>query len=94
MTKILKVGDIIRFINDHGISPAYTILDIDTSREGMIVHGRIHNSHFYIQWGGGDSTYTTWAGDFEIMNQKLNVGRIIITNPNIEPIKNIKKFTL
>jgi len=94
MNKKLRIGDKIRFIDDHGTSPAYTILDIDTSREGMIVHGRILNSHFHIQWGSGDIKYTTWAGDLEIMNQKLNVGRIIITNPSIEPIKEIKKFTL
>jgi hypothetical protein len=93
MNKKLRIGDIIRFISDHGTSPAYTILDIDTSRPGMF-DGRIYNSHFYIQWGSGDRTYTTWTGDFEIMNQKLNLGGIIILNPSIEPIKSVKKFTL
>jgi len=90
MSRKLQIGDIIKF--SHGGS-IYTILDIDTSRPG-IFDGRIYNSHFYIQWGSGDRTYTTWTGDFEIMNQKLNLGGIIILNPSIEPIKSVKKFTL
>ena len=91
MSRKLQIGDIIKFSND---GDNFTILDIDTSRQGMIVHGRIRNSHFHIQWVVGGRTYTTWSGDFEIMNQKLKVGRIIILNPKLEPIKEIKKFTL
>jgi hypothetical protein len=91
MNRKLQVGDIIKF-SDGGST--YTILGIDTSRPGMWVHGRIHNSHFHIQWVWGDRTYTTWSGDIEVMNQKLNIGRIIILNPKLEPIREIKKFTL
>jgi len=91
MSRKLQIGDIIKFSND---GDNFTILDIDTSRQGMWVHGRIHHSHFHIQWEVGGRTYTTWSGDFEIMNQKLKVGRIIILNPKLEPIKEIKKFTL
>lgn len=87
----LQIGDIIKFSNGDG---RYAILDIDESRPGMWVHGRVHNSHFYIQWIEGDRTYTTWAGDIDVMNQKLNIGRIIILNPKMEPIKDIKKFKL
>jgi hypothetical protein len=91
MSRKLQIGDIIKFSND---GDNFTILDIDTSRQGMWVHGRIHNSHFHIQWEVGGRTYTTWSGDVEVMNQKLKVGRIIILNPKLEPIKEIKKFTL
>jgi hypothetical protein len=91
MSRKLQIGDIIKFSND---GDNFTILDIDTSRQGMWVHGRIHNSHFHIQWEVGGRTYTTWSGDFEIMNQKLEVGRIIILNPKLEPIREIKKFKL
>lgn len=91
MSRKLQIGDIIKFSND---GDNFTILDIDTSRQGMWVHGRIRNSHFHIQWEVGGRTYTAWLGDFEIMNQKLKVGRIIILNPKLEPIKEIKKFTL
>jgi hypothetical protein len=91
MNRKLQVGDIIKF-SDGGST--YTILGIDTSRPGMWVHGRIHNSHFHIQWVWGDRTYTTWSGDIEVMNQKLNIGRIIILNPKLEPIREIKKFKL
>jgi hypothetical protein len=91
MNRKLQVGDIIKF-SDGGST--YTILGIDISRPGMWVHGRIHNSHFHIQWVWGDRTYTTWSGDIEVMNQKLNEGQIIILNPKLEPIREIKKFTL
>ena len=91
MNRKLQIGDIIKFSND---GDNFTILDIDTSRQGMWVHGRIHNSHFHIQWEVGGRTYTTWSGDAEVMNQKLKVGRIIILNPKLEPIREIKKFTL
>ena len=91
MSRKLQIGDIIKFSRG---GSTYTILDIDTSRQGMWVHGRIHNSHFHIQWTEGGRIYTTWSGDFEIMNLKLEVGRIIILNPKLEPIKEIKKFTL
>ena len=91
MDRKLQIGDIIKF-SDGG--PTYTILDIDTSRPGIWAIDRVYNSHFHIQWVEGGRTYTTWVGNIEVMNQKLNIGRIIILNPKLEPIKDIKKFKL
>jgi phage protein U len=91
----LRIGDKIRFMDDEGCRTVYTITSIDTSRSGIMVHGRINNSHFQIQWKSGDKTYSTWVGDFSRMNQKLSDGRIIIVDRDIlSPNMSVKKFNL
>ena len=91
MRKRLQIGDIIKFSNDEVI---YTIIDIDTSRPGMVVHGRVHNFHLHIQWVEGGMTYSTWSGDIDVLNRVLRAGRITILNQRIEPVKYIDKFKL
>ncbi len=98
MNKKIQVGDIIKFIKEDGIwdGPAYTytILDIDTSRVIQDANGVPFYSHIYIQWETTDKVHQTWTGNLERINEKLNKGQIIIINPRMEPIKDIKKFTL
>ena len=96
MEKKLKIGDIIKFINSDGTEggPIYTILDIDTSRTVEVANGTPFYSHIHIEWRFGDNVYKTWSGNLDMINEKLNVGQIIILNRRIEPIKEIKKFKL
>ena len=95
MNKKLKIGDKFIWHSFVGMpEKEFTILGIDTSRPGIWAIDRVYNSHFHIQWVEGGRTYTTWVGNIEVMNQKLNEGKIIILNPKMEPIKDIKKFKL
>ena len=80
MDKKLQIGDVISFIDTGGneTEPIYTILDIDTSRPVQNANGQPQYSHFRIQWEEGDRTYTTWSGNWDRINEKLNKGGIKI----------------
>ena len=80
MNKKLQIGDVISFLDTDGnkTEPIYTILDIDTSKPIQNANGQPFYSHFRIRWKEGDRSYTTWSGNWDRINDKLNNEEIIV----------------
>jgi len=90
----LRIGDKIKWDVTIGGNIIYTILDIDTSREpNYIGHIEIRQDILF-QWEFCGLIHESWCHSYDDLNQNLNRGGIIIIKSGIEPIKEVKKFTL
>jgi hypothetical protein len=94
MKQKLQIGDKIRWNVTVGSGVVYTILDIDTSRPTVRVGNHTLKSEVLFQWEDGGQIVQTWSHDYQKMNELIDVGRIIILNPRVEPNKYLKKFKL
>jgi hypothetical protein len=90
----LRIGDKIKWNVSIGGDFIYTILDIDTSREPLRIIGIEIRSEVLMQWESDGELHQEWGHSYHDLNMNLNNGGITIIGRDIEPIKEIKKFTL
>ena len=88
----LRIGDKIKWNVAIGGDIIYTIIDIDTSR---VLSSSGFNEEVLFEWEDFlGEVRQLWCHSYDGLNERLLMGGIIIVERDIEPIKEIKKFTL
>jgi hypothetical protein len=89
----LKVGDKIIWDNI-GERKVYTIIDIDLSREPLIISDHRIENQILFQWEHNDIIKQRWAHSYGVLNGMVSSGLISIVERDMNPVKELKKFKL
>jgi hypothetical protein len=92
--KKLRIGDKIRWNTPIGGGVIYTILDIDTTRPTFSIGPLEVREDILFQWRYDGIIHHEWGHSYEDLNLNLNKGGIIILERDIEPIRELLKFSL
>jgi hypothetical protein len=92
--KKLRIGDKIRWNTPIGGGVTYTIIDIDTSRPTYFIGPLEVRQDILFQWRYDGIIHHEWGHSYEDLNLNLNKGGITILERDIEPIRELLKFSL
>jgi hypothetical protein len=90
----LRIGDKIKWNVSVGGGIIYTVLDINTSRPPLTLGSVEFEEEILFQWEVDGIITESWGHSYEELNKCLNRGGITIVSGSMEPIKEIKEFTL